>query len=80
MDKVTLRKLEVLSLPEVKKLSPTQIRRMREAAKLSRGVWAKILNIGVTTAQKWEKGETHPEGAALKLLNLIQVHGIRVLI
>jgi putative transcriptional regulator len=52
---------------------------MRESAKVSRGVMAKLLNVGVTTVQKWERGDTHPDGAALKLLNLVHTHGITVL-
>lgn len=80
VDKVTMRNLEALALPEVHGFTPKEIRKLRESSKLSRGVWAKMLNIAVTTAQKWEKGETHPEGAALKLLNLIQERGIEVLI
>ena len=80
MDKITMRKLEALALPEIKAMTASEIRTLRESAKLSRGVWASILNIGVTTAQKWEKGDTHPDGAALKLLNLVQSHGIGILI
>jgi len=79
VDKVTMRQLEALALPEVHAFTPDEIRRLRESAKVSRRVWAKILNVGVTTAQKWENGEIHPDGAALKLLNLVQAHGIRVL-
>ena len=80
MDKVTLRKLEALALPEVREISPDEIRRLRESAKLSRGVWAKVLNVGVTTAQKWERGETRPDGAALKLLNLVRTRGIAAIL
>jgi|SRR5579884_1466657 len=80
MDKVTLRKLEALALPEVREISPDEIRRLRESAKLSRSVWAKVLNVGVTTAQKWERGETRPDGAALKLLNLVRTRGIAAIL
>ena len=79
-DKVTMNKLESLAFPEVQELSPVQIRRLREESNLSRSVWAKVLNVGVTTAQKWESGKTHPDGAALKLLNLVQVGGITTLL
>jgi putative transcriptional regulator len=79
-DKVTMDQLETLSLPEIRSLSPTEIRELREKSKLSRSVWAKILNVGVTTAQKWESGKTHPDGAALKLLNLVEERGVATLI
>lgn len=80
VDKVTMNKLEALALPEVHSLTPAQIRALREQSKLSRAVWAKILNVGVTTAQKWEAGATKPEGAALKLLNVVEHQGVAALL
>jgi putative transcriptional regulator len=80
VDEDTMRKLEALVLPEVQDFTPDEIRHLRESTKLSRSFWAKMLNVGVTTVQKWESGETHPDGAALKLLNLVQTHGIGPLI
>ncbi len=80
VDKVTMDKLEALALPEVQKLTAAQIRQLREQSNMSRSVWAKILNVGVTTAQKWESGKTHPDGAALKLLNIVQEHGVTALL
>lgn len=80
VDKVTMDKLEALALPEVQELTAAQIRQLREQSNLSRSVWAKILNVGVTTAQKWESGKTRPDGAALKLLNIVQERGITALL
>ena len=79
-DEVTMRELEALIVPEVKTFTPDEIRRLRESAKLSYSGWAKSLNVDVTTVQAWEDGETHPEGAALKLLNLVQARGIGLLL
>lgn len=80
VDKVTMDKLEALALPEIQNMTPLQIRQLREKSKLSRSVWAKFLNVGVTTAQKWETGKTHPDGAALKLLNLVRSNGVATLL
>ena len=80
VDKITMNKLEALALPEVLELTPTQIRHLREESKLSRSVWAKLLNVGITTAQKWESGATHPDGAALKLLNIVKERGVTALL
>lgn len=77
VDKITLNKLEA---PEVRVLTPGEIRQLREELKLSRSIWAKLLNVGITTAQKWESGRTYPDGAALKLLNLVQEHGVTALL
>jgi putative transcriptional regulator len=79
-DKVTMSSLETLALPEVRALTPAQIRALRERSNLSRAVWATILNVGVTTAQKWEAGTTKPEGAALKLLNVVEHNGVASLL
>lgn len=79
-DKLTIDKLESLALPEVKPLTALQIRALREQSNLSRAVWAKILNVGVTTAQKWEAGTTKPDGAALKLLNVVEHQGVATLL
>src|SRR5882672_206718 len=79
-DKVTMDKLELLALPEIKQLTPRQIRELREQSNLSRAVWAKILNVGTTTVQKWEAGTTRPEGAAVKLLNLVKTQGVMALL
>lgn len=79
-DKVTMSRLETLALPEIQVLTPSQIKALREQANLSRAVWAKILNVGVTTAQKWEAGTTTPEGTALKLLNIVEHQGIAALL
>jgi len=79
-DKVTMRRIEELALPEIQDFSPGEIKNIRLSQKISRSVWARMLNVGVTTVQKWESGKTHPDGAALKLLNLVQKRGINCLI
>lgn len=80
LDKVTLRELEVLKLSSIKPLTPKQIKNIREKSKASQGVMAKLLNVGVTTIQKWERGDIEPKGAALKLLNIAYKNGLESLI
>jgi len=77
--KTTVDKLQVLNLPEVKDLSPKEIKKIREKAKISQGVFAALLNVNPSTVQKWEQGTVRPQSAALKLLNVIYVHGINSL-
>ena len=79
LDKVTLREIEALKLAEVKVLTPTQIKRIRTKSKASQGVMAKLMNVGVTTVQKWERGDVQPNGAALKLLNIAYKNGLEIL-
>ena len=79
LDDATMRKLESLALPEIQTFTPDEIKRLRESAKLRSNAWAKALNVDETTAQKWESGEIHPDGAALRLLNLVQARGVGLL-
>ncbi len=61
---------------EVKEISPTKIRRLREKEHVSQAVLAAILNISVSTIQKWELGDKKPSGPSLKLLNLLERKGL----
>lgn len=65
---------------EVKEISPTQIRRLREKEHVSQAVLAAILNISVSTIQKWELGDKKPSGPSLKLLNLLERKGLEAVI
>lgn len=51
-------------------------------AKVSQSVFASLLNVSVSTVQKWESpsAEKRPSGAAAKLLQLVENKGIQVLI
>lgn len=79
VDKITMSEIETLCLSPVKPLTPTQIKNIRVKSKVSQGVMASLLNVGVTTIQKWERGEVTPKGAALKLLNLANRNGLDIL-
>jgi putative transcriptional regulator len=76
MDQVTLRKFDRLCLPPIEPLEPEQIKKIREAANVSQAVFAAILNTSLSTIQKWEIGQKRPTGTALKLLHLVQKHGL----
>jgi len=76
LDSITIKEIEALKLKEVKPLRPTQIKKMRARARLSQAVMAKILNVTPSTYQKWERGEVEPKGANLKLLRLVNDHGV----
>lgn len=54
MDQVTLREFDQLCLPPVEPLAPAQIKRIRESSHVSQAVFARLLNISVSTVQKWE--------------------------
>jgi putative transcriptional regulator len=45
----------------------------------SQPVFARYLNTSESTVQKWESGAKRPSGLALKLLSVVEKHGISVL-
>lgn len=79
MGDVTLRQLHALSLPPVKALTPTQIRRIRHLNHVSQAVFARVLNTSVSTIQKWEAGDKKPGGPSLKLLHVVKEKGLQAI-
>lgn len=60
-------------------LDPAEIKRLREANKVSQPVFARYLNTSESTVAKWESGAKKPGGATLKLLSVVAKHGLGVL-
>ena len=59
--------------------SAADIKRIREEAHVSQPVFARYLNTSESTVQKWEAGTKRPSGMALKLLAVVEKHGLKVL-
>lgn len=76
IDQVTMREFDTLCIAPIAPLRPTQIKRIRESSRVSQAVFAALLNTSVSTIQKWEIGQKRPTGTALKLLHLVQKHGL----
>lgn len=53
----------------------------KNKARMSQSVFASLLNVSVSTVQKWEAPESgkHPSGAAAKLLQVIEQRGIEAI-
>ncbi len=80
MDQITLREFDILCWPPVEYLQPEDIKKIRGSANVSQAVFAALLNTSVSTVQKWEVGQKKPNGAALKLLHLVQRKGIEIVV
>jgi putative transcriptional regulator len=80
MDQVTMREFDRLCLPPVEPIAPEQIKKIREAARVSQAVFASLLNTSLSTVQKWEVGMKKPTGTALKLLHLVQKRGLEAVV
>jgi putative transcriptional regulator len=79
LEKTTLRMLGKDALPKVAPMSPAEIAAVRERTGVSQAVLAGYMNVAVNTVSQWERGERHPTGAALKLLNVVKENGLDVL-
>jgi putative transcriptional regulator len=79
IDKATMRRFDesCLSVPGV--LEPRRIKQIRLSQKVSQPVFARYLNTSESTVEKWETGVKRPSGMALKLLDIVQKHGLKVL-
>jgi putative transcriptional regulator len=63
--------------------SPERVVAIRTGvARMSQQVFAAMLNVSVSTVQKWESpaAEKHPSGAAAKLLQIVEAKGIEAII
>lgn len=79
IDRTTMREFDTACLAALPVLKPRQIKRIRERAHVSQPVFARYLNTSESTVQKWESGSKQPSGMALKLLAVVDKHGLEVL-
>jgi putative transcriptional regulator len=79
ISKTTLREFDEACLTVPSSIDPQAIRKLRERSRVSQPVFAHYLNTSESTVQKWETGAKRPSGMALKLLSVVQKHGLKVL-
>jgi putative transcriptional regulator len=78
VDEQTMRKFDDSCLaPPV--LEPCQIKKLRKRLKVSQPVFARYLSTSESTIEKWESGAKKPSGMALKLLWVVDKHGLEIL-
>lgn len=80
IDKLTMRRFDLLCLTLVEELSAREIQALREKAGVSQGVFARVLNVRPGLISQWERGERRPSGPSLKLLSLIKVKGFEAVV
>lgn len=79
IDKATMRDFDARHLAVASVIDPATIKQLREANNVSQPVFARYLNTSESTVEKWETGAKRPSGMALKLLTVVQKHGLQVL-
>lgn len=80
ISKRRLEEYDALCQIDDSQLPAPDIRELRQKAQMSQSVFAAVLNVSVSSVQKWETGEKKPSGASLKLLNLVKRKGVEVLL
>ena len=76
-------KMKALCLEKPPIFTPRKVTNIRiRQAKMSQSIFASLLNVSVSTVQKWESPSSgkHPSGAAAKLLQVIEVRGVQALL
>lgn len=78
ISKVTMREFDESCLQRVQEIKPSEIRALREREHVSQPVFARYLNVSKNLVSDWERGKKKPGGPALRLLSVIQKHGIEL--
>ena len=79
IDKTTMREFDDSCLSVPPEIEPQEIKLIRENNHVSQPIFARYLNTSESTIQKWETGAKRPSGMALKLLAVVQKHGLEIL-
>ncbi len=79
ISKVTMREFDEACLETVTAIKPSEIRALREREHISQPVFACYLNVSKNLVSDWERGKRKPGGPALRLLSIIQKHGLETL-
>lgn len=79
IDKATMREFDLLCLAPARERTPEDIRDLRLRNRVSQPVFAAFLGVGKTAVQQWEQGHKRPSGPALRLLEVVERHGLRAL-
>ena len=83
IDQHRLARIKALCLVEPPIYTAARVAAIRiRKARMSQSVFAKFLNVSVSTVQKWEApaADKHPSGAAAKLLQIIEQKGIGAIV
>jgi putative transcriptional regulator len=74
--KITMRDAMLDKVERAGPPTPREIVAIREGARMSQAVFARLLDVSTGTLSKWERGQLRPRGPAGRLLRIIERRGI----
>ena len=80
IDKKTMRDFDVSCLEPAHTMQPEEIRQLREREQVSQPIFALYLNVSRNLISDWERGVKKPGGPAVRLLNIVQKHGLDAIV
>jgi len=75
-----MREFDEKCLEVIHDIKPSDIRALREREHVSQPVFAHYMNVSKNLISDWERGKRKPGGPALRLLSVIDKHGIEAII
>ena len=75
-----MKHFDTLCLPETPAYTPERIKGLRAKVGMTQNAFARLLNVSISTVQKWEIGQKKPAGAARKLLSVLENKGLSALL
>ena len=78
--KITMRHLDLDKIDRDGPPRPEEIVAIREAARMSQAVFARLLDVSTGTLSKWERGQIKPRGPAGRLLQIIKNKGVAAIL
>ena len=76
IEKQTMREFDESCLTPIQAMEPKDIKAIRARERISQPVFARYLNVSKNLVSDWERGVKKPGGPALRLLTVVQKHGI----
>jgi putative transcriptional regulator len=64
--------VDTLQIIDVPDFNPEEIKALRHTAKMPQRLFARCLGVTQKSVEAWEGGRSHPDGAARRLLGLLQ--------
>lgn len=63
---------KTISIVPLKHYSSSKLKSIRKSTHLSQSLFARVMGVSNKTIEAWESGRNHPDGAATRLLSLIE--------